>query len=307
MNYSEFEFIEKLKQSNFNKSNSHFQLGIGDDAALIKINDTHSYAICTDTSVLDAHFTPDTPLDAISYKALTTNISDLAAMGAVPLFYLLNITRPDLCQNWCEGFLSGLKKAEQQNGVYCIGGDTTKGRDCFTITAIGLVETDKALLRSGAKPGDMICVSGELGLAAYALHHPSAEYSPYLFYPSASVDLGSVLAGKATACIDTSDGLLADLNHIVEASRVGAKVYLDKVPGLQRLTDLVSRDKAIDFVLTGGDDYELCFTIPEARLDELQAQYSITVIGEITNESGLTVLDKNSQPVKLDKLGFSHF
>lgn len=307
MPYREFEFINQV-QSLAAAEQDALQLGIGDDAALIQIDNTYSYAICTDTSVLNGHFTAETPVESIGYKSLTVNISDLAAMGADPLFYLVNLTVPELSEQWCDRFLAGLQRAAEPYGMICIGGDTTKGPETISITAIGRVETTKVLKRSGASIGDLICVSGELGLGAFALHHPEhAELQQYLHYPKPRVELGAFLKERATAAIDISDGLSADLNHILESSGVGAKIEAHRVPGSTRLRDYVSEDEAYRYVLTGGDDYQLCFTLPEAFSEEVCAQHDVTVIGEIIAEPGLIVVDESEQVIQLEQLGFTHF
>ncbi|MEB4590295.1 thiamine-phosphate kinase [Candidatus Thiothrix sp. Deng01] len=294
------------------------RISVGDDAAVLRMSPGRELAVSVDTFNAGIHFPLDTPPHAVGYKALAVNLSDLAAMGAEPAWFTLALSMPSADREWVREFTQGMQELAEQHNIFLIGGDTTRGPLSITIQVMGWAEPGRALLRSGAQDGDLVCVSGTLGDAAAGLAvvqqrlQLSAEAAEFcirrLNYPSPRLQLAEYLRGRATACMDISDGLLADLGHILQASGVGAHLYHALVPlspALGQLT-LVQR---LDFALRGGDDYELLFTLPELHLSEVQdfAQRlgnRVTVLGEIdADQAGLSVdyafHDKRS--------GYEHF
>lgn len=303
------------------------RLGIGDDAALVHVPSGQELAIATDTLVAGVHFPDDTPPAAIGHKALAVNLSDLAAMGAEPAWATLALTLPQVNEDWLRDFAAGLGRLAQQAGIALIGGDTTRGPQLvITVTVHGLVPEGEALTRAGATPGDGVYVSGALGAAAAALElaSPAAGYSAAedavrdcrarLDYPEARIELGRQLRGMASAAIDISDGLLADLGHLCRAGGVGAEVDVDAVPRHPALARFLTADRAewYDWPLAGGDDYELCFTVPavaHSRVTTLAASTGIalTRIGRITADEGLVLQHADGSGYQARGQGYQHF
>lgn len=295
------------------------RVSVGDDAAIVQVAPDEELIISVDTLVNGVHFPLDTPAHAISHKALAVNLSDLAAMGAKPRWFTLALTLPKLDQDWLEEFARGLKELAHQAGIFLIGGDTTRGPLSITIQVMGTAPKQQALLRSGAQIDDLIFVSGHLGDAAAGLalvqerlifsHTEDTDYCvKRLNYPSPRIALGAWLRGRANSCMDISDGLVADLKHLLKRSQVGAKLYHQAIPlspALQKL-DLSA---ALGFALTGGDDYELLFTAPKSLLKELEKyqlvnQISLKCIGEITSKTSELSIDY--ELVNLPD-GYNHF
>lgn len=297
------------------------RVGIGDDAALVRAPAGMETAMTTDVLVAGVHFHADADAGAIAHKALAVNLSDLAAMGADPAWFLLNLTLPEAKPDWLAPFAEGLHALARRYRVQLIGGDMSRGPLSVAITAIGFVPQGKALLRSGAGVGDRICVTGELGDAALALAcrrgerrlspAESAAVMERLDRPQARTAEGIMLRELASSAIDISDGLLADLGHVLSASDVGARVVLDAVP----ISDVYRehlREIGWDYALGGGDDYELCFTIPEARWLEWeslarQMRCKVTTIGEVVRGSGLELRDGAGRPYQIKTAGHQHF
>jgi thiamine-monophosphate kinase len=299
-------------------------VGIGDDAAVVTPHAGKNLVVATDTLISGTHYLFDTPAEAIAQKALAVNISDMAAMGAVPRWFTLVLSMTNSDETWLSAFSSGLKNAAQLYNIALIGGDTASGCDAVTIQIIGEVEPHKMLLRSGAKIGDLIVVSGDLGAACAGLailcdqiKMPDKAAREYCCMrhqlPTPRLTLGQLLVDFATSAIDISDGLLADLGHILEQSQVGATLYSEKIP----VTEAIKKghwheDERLTMALTGGDDYELCFTIPAdraAELDQLSIRCNVplTVIGEIKAEPGLQVLNHEGETLVFEQLGWQHF
>lgn len=295
------------------------RVSVGDDAAIVQVAPDEELIISVDTLVNGVHFPLDTPAHAIGYKALAVNLSDLAAMGAKPRWFTLALTLPKLDQDWLESFARGLKELAHQAGIFLIGGDTTRGPLSITIQVMGTAPKQQALLRSGAQINDLIFVSGHLGDAAAGLalvqerlifsHAEDTDYCvKRLNYPSPRIALGAWLRGRANSCMDISDGLVADLKHLLKRSQVGAKLYHQAIPlspALQKL-DLSA---ALGFALTGGDDYELLFTAPKNILEEIEKyqlvnQSSLKCIGEITSKTSELSIDY--ELVNLPD-GYNHF
>lgn len=317
---SEFEFIARL-QSRFDahaRSCKHAPvLGIGDDAAVLDVPIGSQVVVTTDTLVSDVHFFSDDQPADIAAKALAVSLSDLAAMGAKPAWFFLAISLPQADLEWWDDFVTGLLQMATVGAIQLAGGDTTRGPLSITITAMGLVEQGKALRRDGARPGDLVVVSGEPGLAALALQQiqagksAAAKAERALKRPQPRLALGLALIGQASACIDVSDGLVADLGHILKASTCGAEIRLEQLPRTAVMSGL-DDVTAWNLQLAGGDDYELCFTLPqqlEQGLSELQIRAGIAlhVIGKIVTGSGVKLLRNDGQEFNLDRSSYQHF
>ena len=294
-------------------------LGIGDDAAILSLPPGRQLVVAMDTLNSGVHFPTDTAPADIGWKALAVNLSDLAAMAATPAWCTLSLSLPQPDAAWLDGFLDGFLELAAQHEVALIGGDTTRGPLSVCVTAHGLVEPRGALLRSGARVGDDIWVSGTLGDAAAALRQwQSGEAVPpalrsRLDRPTPRVAAGLALAGIAHACIDISDGLIADLGHVCRASRVGAEIEVDALPpsaALSAAFDIASRR---ELQTAGGDDYELCFTAAKhARLAVEAAMNACDVpatrIGRITADAGNILLcDAAGAAWSPRRAGYVHF
>ena len=293
----------------------------GDDAAVFDVPPHNQLVQCMDTLVAGRHFFSDTPAHAIGYKSLAVNLSDLAAMGATPQSALLGLTLPKADDNWLQAFAHGFFDCATEHGVSLIGGDTTQGPLTISVCANGTVPTNQAIRRNGARAGDLIVVSGDLGAAAYTVEHRhnklSSSLCPHLArrldYPSARVSLGARLLNLATACIDLSDGPIADIQKLLTASGLGGTVHMDSIPLHSSLPQFNSTGIAMkQLALSGGDDYELCFCLPPKDRHQLQrlrqeTGCNLTVIGYTSNTGTLSVVDANLQPVTVDRQGYDHF
>ena len=298
-------------------------LGIGDDCALLIPPVGQHLAVTMDTLVADVHFFADADPEGIGHKALAVNLSDLAAMGALPAWVTLTLTLPRADEDWLERFCRGLFALADRYNVQLIGGDTTHGPvTVITLQAHGFVPPGQALRRDGATPGDELYITGTPGDAGLALAVAfgkatvAAEHRDYiqtrLEYPAPRVNQGMALRGIASAAIDVSDGLAQDLGHILERSRVGARLEVEQLPLSSALTASLDRDTAIMTALTSGDDYELCFTVPPgqvARLESVAATWECrcTRIGVITAEPGLQLARADGSAFPLERLGYDHF
>lgn len=290
-------------------------IGIGDDAAIVSVPQHHELAITTDTLVAGVHFPISTSAYDIGYKALAVNLSDLAAMGATPAWITLSLTLPDANPSWLKQFSDGFFTLAQQYQLQLIGGDLTHGSLSVTIQAFGFVPKGKALTRSHAKPGDLIYVTntlGDAGLALQSLENKlTSNIDPTkLNRPEPQILTGEKLLGIAHSAIDISDGLAADLGHILERSAIGASVDVESLPFSAQMKASVSLDKAIQLALTAGDDYELCFTVPENKkiaLEQTLTNLSYTCIGKITATRGLDLHYRNGEKYVLETNGYQHF
>lgn len=290
--------------------------GVGDDAAILEVPENQQLVISTDTLVEGVHFDPGAKPADIGYKALAVNLSDLAAMGARPGWFFLALTHPALDQNWVHDFAAGLNDAAGFAGIALAGGDTTRGPLSITITACGLIDRGQAMLRSGAQPGDLIGLSGVTGLAGLALQdrlerrEPAAACQVALDRPVPRLQLGQALVGFANSCIDVSDGLLADLSHVAQASRVGMKISLEDLPGTTELEQLVE-EKRWNLQLGGGDDYELCFTAPPENWESISHSarkigLRVTQIGKVIAGTGVTCLRPDGKTFAPRRSGYNH-
>ncbi len=296
-------------------------LGIGDDAAVLEVPADRQLVVSTDLLVSGVHFPAGTDARAVGHKALAVNLSDLAAMGAEPAWFTLNLSLPSPDAVWLEGFCHGLFELARRHEVVLIGGDTTRGPLTIGVQIMGFVDRGQALTRAGARAGDEIYVTGTLGDAVLGLQLLQGELRlPEEFHvavvarlerPVPRVAVGRGLHGMATACIDISDGLLADLGHILEASSVGAAIELARLP-LSLAYDPAFAQVGWEAALAGGDDYELCFTVPPARAEELRRAAVLfgvpcTRIGVIETEPGLRIVDQHGGAYAPKLTGFDHF
>ncbi|MGE8571326.1 MAG: thiamine-phosphate kinase [Acinetobacter amyesii] len=303
---AEFSIIDTY----FNRhSSSAVDLGVGDDSALLTPPPQQQLVICTDTLVAGRHFPLDTNPHAIGWKSVAVNLSDIAAMGAKPHSILLALSLPQIDHEWLKGFSQGLYDCCDQFGVSLIGGDTTQSPHLtISVTALGWVDIGKAVTRSGAQVGDFICVSGQVGDAAYGLQHLGHPLQKRLDYPTPRCQLGQQLKGLAHSMIDVSDGLAQDLGHILHASKVGAEIELDQLPIDDHVKQL-QQESQWQYALAGGDDYELCFTISPQnyqKLLQLKLDVNISKIGQITPNLGIRYNNHGVDQVIKFK-GYQHF
>ncbi|WP_449446531.1 thiamine-phosphate kinase [Thermomonas brevis] len=275
MSEGEFDLIARIRQRVALRGD--VALGIGDDCALLVPPPGMQLAVTMDTLNAGVHFPADTAPADIGWKALAVNLSDLAAMGAQPAWCTLSLTLPQADAAFVDGFCEGFFALARQHGIALVGGDTTRGPLSVGIAAHGFVEPGRALRRDGARVGDDVWVSGTLGDAAAALAQWKADAAmtpglrARLDRPTPRVELGRALAGLAGACIDVSDGLLADLAHLCRASGVGAELDAAALPASESLRATFDADVRRALQATGGDDYELCFTAPTTQREALEA------------------------------------
>jgi thiamine-monophosphate kinase len=296
-------------------------LGIGDDAAVLDVPPGQQLVVSTDMLVAGVHFPENTDSVSIGHKSLAVNLSDLAAMGATPAWYTLNLSLPQADPAWLEGFCQGMFALALQHDAALVGGDTTRGPLTIGIQIMGLVPHGRALRRAGAQPGDRIYVTGLLGEAALGLRVAQdqlklpdeylANVLTRLNRPMPRVPAGLRLRGLASACIDISDGLAADLGHILAASAVGARIHLKRLP-LSPAYDAAFAQVGWQAALAGGDDYELCFTIPpvqETAFRNASAHFGVpcSYIGDIEAEAGLRIVDEQGALNRPGPSGFDHF
>ncbi|MBS0515451.1 MAG: thiamine-phosphate kinase [Proteobacteria bacterium] len=317
---AEFDLIELIRMR-CARARADVRLGIGDDAALLAVPGGQALAVCTDTLVCGVHFPKDTAPFDVGWKALAVNLSDLAAMGATPAWATLALTLPDADAGWVAAFADGFAALAGECKLALAGGDTTRGPLTITVTAHGFVPEHLALRRTGAQPGDAVLVTGTLGDAAAGLALRQGALRPgrgeeqliaRLDRPVPRIAQGLLLRGRAHACIDVSDGLLADLGHICNASAVGAEIDLAMLPASPALLGLVADDARVPLQLGGGDDYELCFTAAPALAtgllnDLARSGCAATRIGRIVAEPGVRVRDVDGAFIASPRAGWEHF
>ena len=320
MGDSEFDIIRRyfMRQS---VKREDVVTGIGDDAAVLQVPVGKELVVCMDTLVAGVHFPEETSAAAIGHKSLAVNLSDLAAMGATPAWATLSLTLPENNSSWLDDFSRAFFILADRYKVQLVGGDTTRGPLSVTVQAHGFVSEGAALKRKGAKPGDRIFVTGTLGDAGLALQlreNASDSLQQKLDYPEPRIEAGHVLARHASAAIDISDGLLADLGHLLEADDLGATVQVDALPRSSAF--LAAIDKHVsdkpswfyDLPLAAGDDYELCFTVSEESCTTLEEQFSglpcgCTQIGIIEESAGIHCLLEDGMRYQPATAGYQHF
>ncbi|MEO5566628.1 MAG: thiamine-phosphate kinase [Luteimonas sp.] len=312
----EFSLIDRIRARV--GSRDDVVMGIGDDAALLQVPPGKLLAVATDTLNLDVHFPGDTSAADVGWKALAVNLSDLAAMGALPAWATLSLSLPQVDLDWLDSFLDGFLGLAACHDVALVGGDTTRGPLSIGVTVHGFVDPDASLRRNGAGVGDDIWVSGTLGDAAAALAQWRAggagdpEFRARLDRPTPRVDIGLALAGIAHAAIDLSDGLIADLGHICVASGVGAELSLASLPASPLLQQRFDAAARAALQATGGDDYELCFSAVagnRAAIADiaLRCNVPLTRIGRIIAGEGVHALAANGSQWHPERSGYAHF
>ncbi len=318
---SEFDLIRRYF-SDLGTPRGDVELGVGDDCALLAVPPDRRLAVSIDALASGVHFLPDCDPESLGHKSLAVGLSDLAAMGAEPAWATLALTLPpDLPREspgWIPAFARGLGSLARQYGVRLVGGDTTRGPLAIAIQVHGFVRPGEAIRRAGARPGDLVCVSGTLGDAGLALRALLAGESPEpglrarLERPEPRVALGLALRGYARAMIDVSDGLAADLGHILTASGAGAELDLGALPLSPRVAERVAAADDWALPLASGDDYELCFCLPPdlaGLIPELarRAGCPVTAIGRIRTGQGLVCRTPQGTDLALAHTGFDHF
>ena len=320
MPMTEFEIIEQYFKKKISPAPGIVE-GIGDDAALLKVPEGHILAVSTDTLINGVHFPVNTSAYDIGYKSLAVNLSDMAAMGASPLWTTLSLTLPDNDELWISEFSKGFIDLANLYGVSLVGGDLSHGAMTITVQIMGSIPEGSEIKRSGAVPGDSIYVTGYLGMASYSLsilmgEQPEIRYPPEdcinkLNRPDPRVKIGIALRKLASAAIDISDGLAADLGHLLKSSSVGAEINLQMLPVHEALNHM-PEDKIRVYCLNRGDDYELCFTTDHCNhetVKKISKEFGchITRIGKIINGRGLNWIASNAEKIELDNNGYRHF
>jgi thiamine-monophosphate kinase len=317
---SEFDVIRQY----FTRAPQHSELGVGDDAALIRVSPNMELAISADMLVSGTHFFAEADPYQLGWKALAVNLSDMAAMGAQPKWATLAIALPNIDHAWLAEFSRGLFACADTFGVDLIGGDTTRGPLTISVQIMGEVPNGLAIKRSGAQLGDQIWLSGPLGHAALALAHLQARIkldadtfarcASALHTPQPRVALGLALRGIATSAIDISDGLAADLGHVLNASNLGAKLHLTQLPQASHwpMASQLEPAEQLKLLLAGGDDYELCFSasaVDHERISQLGLSLGLPLlcVGEMVAERGLVVHGLAGEPLDIQEAGFDHF
>ncbi|WP_437887281.1 thiamine-phosphate kinase [Phytobacter sp. V91] len=299
------------------------ETGIGDDCALLNIPEKQTLAISTDTLVSGIHFLPDIDPADLAYKALAVNLSDLAAMGADPAWLTLALTLPDIDEAWLKTFSDSLFEQLSYYDMQLIGGDTTRGPLSMTLGIHGYVPVGRAIKRSGARPGDWIYVTGTPGDSAAGLailqdrlQVDDADDAEYLLArhlrPTPRVLHGQALRNLASSAIDLSDGLISDLGHILQASGCGARVDLAALPYSEALKRHADAQQALHWALSGGEDYELCFTVPELNRGALDVAVArlgvpVTCIGQMSADVDGLHFTRDDKAVTLNLKGYDHF
>ncbi len=316
----EIDLIEKYFNRSQNVGNN-VVAGIGDDCAVVEVPCGQQLVVSTDSLLQNVHFPNDTPAEHVGYKALAVSLSDLASMGAEPAFATLNISIPNDNNKWLEDFSRGFFELADQYRVSLVGGDTVRGPLNIAVTVYGFAGSNECIYRSNAQAGDGIFVTGVLGDAALGLVNSQhnlkitkleAEYfRSRLDRPTARVEAGIALRSLATSAIDISDGLISDLSRILKASQVGAEIRLNKIPISSTYRKLL-KTVGWDYALAHGDDYELCFTLPENKMQHVQelmieAKVAMSKIGTIREQPGLVVLNEKGDIYQPSVTGYSHF
>jgi thiamine-monophosphate kinase len=320
MPLSEFALIDRYFR-NCGLKRPDVRLGIGDDAALLDSPAGCDLVAAIDTLVDGVHFPHGCPPASIGHRVLAVNLSDLAAMGAKPAWALLALTLPNIDEDWLSEFAAGFSELARAHDVALVGGDTTSGPLCATVQILGHVPRAQAVLRSGARPGDLVFVSGTPGDAAGGLAveqgrlQTQADVATYLrkrfLYPTPRMALGKSLRGYASACIDVSDGLLGDVGKLAHASGCGVDLEYKDLPVSEALVEAVGDERARELALTGGDDYELCFAVNPANVGKLRQElppdrWGYGPIGVVRETPGAAVMN-NGNVMEFSHSGYDHF
>ena len=313
----EADIIDALKDS-MHQSQSDVLLPIGDDGAIIDLDHNKQMVTVTDAITADVHYPAGIEAEAIGYRSLAVNLSDIAAMGGVAKWANLVFSIPSINPDWIKGFIKGFSEIANQNNICLIGGDTLRGPEFFSVSLQGYVERDQYITRTGAKVGDLIFISGCLGSAAYGLEliknnnsELRNDFTDAFLYPRPRNNEGVLIAKYATAMIDISDGFFIDLLKITTPKGLGFEVDVSQLPIAENLTEELTLKKSIKYALLGGDDYELCFTIPphlESQfLDELSSETNLdfSCVGEIKGSN--EVLTFGDETYDLPNDMFEHF
>ena len=320
MALSEFALIERYFRR-CGAQRADVRLGVGDDAALLAVPGDAELVAAIDTHVAGVHFPHGSPPASIGHRALAVNLSDLAAMGARPAWALLALTLPEAEENWLEEFTTGFADLARAHNVALVGGDTTRGPLCISVQLLGHVAAGTALTRGGGNAGDVLFVSGTCGDAAAGLAIEQGQLAAdrdarawlreRFLWPTPRVALGERLRGFASACIDVSDGLLADAGRLAQASHAGAELAWAELPLSQPLLEVLGEVRARELAFSGGDDYELCFAVPPQNVARLTAQlppqeWRYARIGVLRAEPG-TVVMRDGSVMEFSHSGYEHF
>ncbi|WP_447940485.1 thiamine-phosphate kinase [Pseudoxanthomonas mexicana] len=314
MGAGEFDLIARIRARA--GARGDVVLGIGDDAAVLAPPPGRQLVVTADTLNDGIHFPRGTRAADIGWKALAVNLSDLASMGADPAWCTLSLSLPQSDPTWIDAFLDGFAALATHHGIVLVGGDTTRGPLSVSVTAMGFVEPGRALRRDGARVGDDIWVTGTLGDAAGALalleRTPVDALRVRLDRPTPRMEAGRALVGRASACVDVSDGLLADLGHVAARSGLGARVEIDALPASDALCAAFDAATRLPMQASGGDDYELCFTAPaDARADiaalASRLDLRITRIGRMVAGEGVHTMRADGEPWTPPRRGYDHF
>ena len=313
----EADIIDALKDS-MHQSQTDVSLPIGDDGAIIDLDHNKQMVTVTDAITADVHYPAGIEAEAIGYRSLAVNLSDIAAMGGVAKWANLVFSIPSINPDWIKGFIKGFSEIANQNNISLIGGDTLRGPEFFSVSLQGYVERDQYITRTGAKVGDLIFISGCLGSAAYGLEliknnnsELRNDFTDAFLYPRPRNNEGVLIAKYATAMIDISDGFFIDLLKITTPKGLGFEVDVSQLPIAENLTEELTLKKSIKYALLGGDDYELCFTIPphleSQLLDELSSESNLdfSCVGEIKGSN--EVLTFGDETYDLPNDMFEHF
>jgi len=320
MALSEFALIDRYFR-NVGIRRADVRLGVGDDAALLDSPAGCDLVAAIDTLVDGVHFPRGCPAASVGHRVLAVNLSDLAAMGARPAWALLALTLPNIDEDWLREFAAGFSELARAHDVALVGGDTTSGPLCATVQVLGHVPRGEGLLRSGGRPGDLVFVSGTPGDAAGGLAVEqgrlagAAEVTTHLrkrfLYPTPRMALGKSLRGFASGCIDVSDGLLGDVGKLAAASGCGVELAYRDLPVSEQLVEAVGDARARELALTGGDDYELCFSVNPANVGKLRQElpperWGYSLIGTLRREPGAVVM-QDGNVMEFSHSGYDHF
>lgn len=293
------------------------KLSIGDDGSVVEIDHEMELVTVLDSITVGTHYLPGTSSTSIGHKIFAVNLSDIAAMGAEPKWAHLSLSLPIAEKSWLEGFIRGFIPLLSEYGLKIIGGDTIRGPEMISLSIQGLVKKDKYVTRTNAKDGDLIYVTGHLGSAAFGLHllrsdkDEPEQFIHHFNFPTPRVSEGIFLSDFASSMIDVSDGFEADLLKLTTASSMGSRVNIDQLPIRKEMIDLIGFDESVSMALSGGDDYELCFTIPVMKRGEFEQKWrerfetKISMIGSVIESSN--EYKYNDQDYMVDHKNFEHF